>query len=46
MMGPNAQYEGYFMDALNKVAQYDVVGTVRLLDKNGKVLMVLKPKKK
>ena len=46
MMGPNAQYEGYFMEALNKVAQYDVHGTVRLLDKNGKVLMVLKPKKK
>ena len=46
MMGPNAQYEGYFMEALNKVAQYDVDGNVRLLDKDGKVLMVLKPKKK
>ena len=46
MMGPNAQYEGYFMEALNNVVQYDVVGTVRLLDKDGKVLMVLKPKEK
>ena len=46
MLGPNAQYEEYFMEALNNVVQYDVVGTVRLLDKNGKVLMVLKPKKK
>ena len=46
MMGPNAQYEGYFMKALNKVAQYDVDGNVRLLDKDGKVLMVLKPKSK
>ena len=46
MMGPNAQYEGYFIEALNKVAQYDVYGNVRLLDKDGKVLMVLKPKGK
>ena len=44
MMGPNARYEGFFMAALNQVTQYAVDGDMKLLDKNGKVLMILKPK--
>ena len=46
MMGPNARYEGLFMEALNQVSQFDVKGNVRLLNKNGKTVMVLRPVKK
>ena len=46
MMGPNARYEGFFMEALNQVTQFAVIkGKMCLLDKNGKTMIVLKPGK-
>ena len=47
MMGPNAAYEGLFMESLNQVAQAAVIkGKMCLQSKDGKTLMVLKPKQK
>ena len=46
MMGPNAAYEGLFMEALNQVTQFVVDGNMNLLNKDGKTVMVLKPKSK
>lgn len=43
MMGPNAAYEGLFMEALNQVKQYAVIkGKMCLLDQNGKAVIILK----
>lgn len=41
MMGPNARYEGLFMQALNQVTHYIVDGNIRLLNKEGKTVMIL-----
>ena len=46
MMRPNARYEGLFMEALNQVTQFAVKGTVHLMNKDGKTVMVLRPVKK
>ena len=46
MMGPNARYEGLFMESLNQVTQFAVIkGEMCLLNKDGKVMMILKPGK-
>ena len=46
MMGRNARYEGFFMEALNQVTQFAVIkGKMCLLDKDGKTMIVLKPGK-
>lgn len=42
MMGPNARYEGLFMEALNQVTQFAVDGNIRLLNKEGKTVMILR----
>lgn len=45
MMGPNAAYEGLFMEALNQVTQFAVInGEMHLQNKNGKTVMILKVK--
>ena len=46
MMGPNARYEGFFMEALNQVTNFAVIkGKMCLLNKDGKIMFVLKPGK-
>ena len=45
MLGPNAKYEGLFMEALNQVTGFTVInGKTCLVNKDGKVVMVLKRK--
>ena len=46
MMGRNARYEGFFMESLNQVTQFAVIkGKMCLLNKDGKIMMILKPGK-
>ena len=46
MMGPNAAYEDCFIKALNEVTSFAVKEKTYLLNKEGNVVMILKPEQK